>query len=659
MCGISGFFINASNYDSADELIQSMCASLGHRGPDGWGTYICQEMAIGHTRLSIVDLAGGMQPMMSERYVIAFNGEIFNYIELRQEMIKKEVSFKTHSDTEVALKAFETYGFDAFSMFNGQFAMIIWDRNEKRAIVVRDRFGVRPLYVLNYHGSFYFASEMKAFDAINGFRRKMDIQNLLVHGLLWNTVDDATVYENIRSVPEGRYEIYSPGKRHLSKRYYEIGESRPATVPTYGEAKEEFSTLLKDSVRLRLRSDVPVGAYLSGGIDSSIISYLVALEKKDKFKSFSVAFKDRQYDESSYQHEMVKHLNTEHYSQAIHYKDIESNFLESIYHTERPIFRTAPVPLYLLSKKVRDINIKVVLTGEGADEVLYGYDSFKELKLLAFWNKNIQSKLRPQLIKKLYPHLRHYNNPEQFGLVKMFYQNFLPVYNDELAGLNIRIHNNRVLANLFNKDHQIAFDIESLKEKVKTILPEDFDSWSILQKNQFLEMKNLLAGYLLSSQGDRMSMAHSVEGRYPFLDHRLVEYLFHLPDSYKLNGFSQKYLLTDTYQKLIPTSIINRPKRPYMAPDLKSFFQDGTLAEQAAYFLSDKMIDSYGIFNKKYVNRFIKKFSGSNVQEIGYRDNMLITFMLSTQMACFWSENPKKYKSNKDLRQVDIVDNKE
>lgn len=657
MCGIAGFLINNSNHAIAGELIEAMSSTLIHRGPDGWGTYLSPEMAIGHRRLSIVDLAAGMQPMMTDRYVIGYNGEIFNYIELRQELEQKGVSFRTHCDTEVVLKAFELYGSDAFASFNGQFAIIIWDRLEKKVVVARDRYGVRPLYVLDFKGSYYFASEMKAFDVIQDFQRTTDIGNLFQHGLLWNTVDDATVYNNIRSVPGGTYEIYHPGRQPRKYRYYEIGESPSPPPVSFEEAKEQFSDLLLDAVKLRLRSDVPVAAYLSGGIDSSVISYLVAKSTKKRFKTFSVGFEDKEFDETSYQDEMVNYLGTEHYSEQITYQSVESNLLDAVYHTERPLFRTAPVPLFLLSKKVHNNDIKVVLTGEGADEILFGYDSFKELKLLDFWNKNTSSKCRPQLIKKLYPHLQHYSDPKQFGLLKMYYEGFLSEYDNEMTGLNIRIHNNKILANLFNKDFSIAFDKEALRENIRAILPDNFSSWSILQQNHFLEMKSLLSGYLLSSQGDRMSMAHSVEGRYPFLDHRVVEQMFHLPDSYKLKVFSQKYLLTETFKDVIPASIIHRPKRPYMAPDLKSFFRDGKLTDQAAHFFSDEIIDRYGIFDKKYVSRFLNKYTNKTVENIGYRDNMIATFVLSAQMAAYWTENPRKTTLSKQLKEVEIIDN--
>lgn len=657
MCGIACFFVNKSNYATADKLIESMSSTLRHRGPDGWGTYISPEVAIGHTRLSIVDLIGGKQPIISQRYVIAYNGEVFNYIELREELVQKGVQFKTQSDTEVVLKAFETYGPKSFAMFNGQFALIIWDRLEKRVIAARDRYGIRPLYVLNFQGSYYFASEMKAFDVIEGFHRSIDIQNLFQHGLLWNTIGESTIYNNIQSVSTGTYEVYSLGKNPQKYRYYEIGESQPAATISFDEAKEQFLALLQDSVRLRLRSDVPVAAYLSGGVDSSVISYLAAQSTRKSFKTFSVAFEDSEFDESPYQDEMVKYLGTDHCKQQISYKDIEINLLDAVYHMERPVFRTASVPLFLLSGKVNDNSIKVVLTGEGADEILFGYDSFKELKLLNFWKKNVSSKCRPQLIKKLYPHLHHYSDPKLFGFMKMYYEGFLSEYDNEMSGLNIRIHNNRILVNLFNKDLPISFDKEKLREDIRTILPDNFSSWSILQQNHFLEMKSLLSGYLLSSQGDRMSMAHSVEGRYPFLDHRLVEQVFQLPDKYKLKVLSQKYLLTETFNKAIPTSIINRPKRPYMAPDVKSIFQNGVLSEQAAYFLSDEIIDKYGIFDKKYVRRFLNKFSDNNIEDAGYRDNMIASFILTTQMSVYWTENSKTSNLSQQSKDVEMIDN--
>lgn len=637
-------------------MLRRMVASLTHRGPDGWGVYMTDQVALGHRRLSIMDIGGGSQPMVSDRYVIAYNGEIYNHIEIRKELEEKGVLFHTTCDTEVVLKAFEFYGADAFERFNGQFALVIWDKLSKKLIAARDRFGVRPLYVLKHGSGYYFSSEIKAFDCIIGYRREFDVDNLYEHGLFWNTIGDETIYKHIRSIESGTFEVYDNLNEPQKKRYYEIGESQGKSPSTFEEAQEEFESLLNDSVRLRLRSDVPVGAYLSGGIDSSVVTHLITNHQSKPFKTFSVSFEDKEFDESIYQNEMVRSIHSDHRTLTVSYKDINDNFSDAVYHTERPIFRTAAVPLFMLSQMVRENDIKVVLTGEGADEILFGYDSYKELKLLEFWRRSPESKFRPLLIKSLYPHLQHYNDPKKFGLMKMYYRGFLDDHVDELAGLNIRVHNNSILANYFNKDYRLTLDKPRLIQKIKRTLPDNYYSWSQLQQNQFMEMKSLLSGYLLSSQGDRMSLAHGVEGRYPFLDHRVVETLFYFADSYKLSGFSQKYLLGKCFEKKLPNLIINRPKKPYTAPDLKSFFYNGSMSEQASYFLSEDVISSYGIFDSKYVNRIVQKFNGKIPAEIGYRDNMIITFILSCQMAKYWADNPRDMYLDDGEMTVNIIE---
>jgi asparagine synthase (glutamine-hydrolysing) len=657
MCGIAGILRFEKDIDYRKKTIESMISTLYHRGPDGWGYYISSKIALGHTRLSIIDLSGGNQPMISDRYVLVYNGEIYNYIEIRDELIKRGVLFSTKSDTEVVLKSFEIFGTEALTKFNGQFAFLLWDKLKENLLIARDRYGIRPLYILSHNNSYYFASEIKAFDTINGYHRSFNLQNLFEHALFWNTLDDSTVFENIRSLPGGTYEIYQYGKSPIKFRYYEIGERQNRFYsPDDDGAVEEFTELLEDSVKLRLRSDVPVANYLSGGIDSSVVTHLTARHNNRRFKTFSVAFEDKDFDESYFQKEMVTQVNSEHIQKTINYKLIDENFLDAVYHFERPVFRTAPIPLYLLSKEVRAKGIKVVLTGEAADEVLYGYDSYKELKFLEFWKKSPNSKLRPLLLKKLYPHLKHFRDPRQFSLIKMFYEGFLDDFQNELAGLNIRTHNNLILFNYFNKDHKLSFKKEKLIESIKRILPDNYDSWSLLQKNQFLEMKTLLSGYLLSSQGDRMSMAHSVESRYPFLDHRIVEKLFYYPDNIKLRGFSQKHLLKEAFKDSIPASIIERPKMPYQAPDLKSFFRNNKLSEIARFFLSANMLNNHGIFDPKFVNRLIKKYTDRDIKLIGYRDNMLITFILSTQMAAYWINRPKKHKLDERLKKVQTID---
>jgi asparagine synthase (glutamine-hydrolysing) len=277
---------------------------------------------------------------------------------------------------------------------------------------------------------------------------------------------------------------------------------------------------------------------------------------------------------------------------------------------------------------------------------------------MQLWNKNRNSAIRPLLIKKLYPHLRHFSNPRHFGLMKIFYEGFLDSFQNNLAGLNIRLYNNQVLLNYFNKDTFLPLSSEQVLESINTSLPQEYSSWSLFQKNQFLEMRTLLSGYLLSSQGDRMSMSHGVEARYPFLDHRLVERLFAINDTYKLNGFSQKHLLKEAFKRHLPASIVNRPKMPYQAPDVKSFFRSGNLTDNAAEFLSPEKIKEYGLFDPVTVSGFLAKSCANSKDKIGYRDNMLITFILSAQICCYWIKNPKISTLDEKIKTVDVNDDK-
>jgi asparagine synthase (glutamine-hydrolysing) len=643
MCGILGILGFEPHEANRTKEIMEMTSTLQHRGPDGFGYYISPDIALGQTRLSIIDLSTGDQPFTTEKSIMVYNGEVYNYIEIRKELEQHGVHFKSTSDTEVIIRAYEFYGEQCLTKFNGQFSFLIWNREKKELFAARDRFGIRPLYILNHNGNFYFSSELKAFDTIQKFNRQFDIDNLFEHALFWNTTGDATVFKNIRSLPGGSYIRFKNGQVVCEKKYYEIGGNNSSTAKTYQEAKDEFNGLLDDAVKLRLRSDVPVGAYLSGGIDSSVITYLIHKNKPDRLKTFSITFENKEFDESEYQKEMIKKINSDHVFLNITSEKIDNALPLAVYHAERPIFRTAAVPLFLLSEKVKENNIKVVLTGEGADELLYGYDSYKELKMLKFWSKFPGSKYRPLLIKKLYPHLNHYNNNEMYGLMKMYYEGFLNDFENPLASLNIRMHNNKAIENYFNKDFNISFQKDSIISKVQQTLPSNYDKWDIYQKNQFLEMKTLLSGYLLSSQGDRMSLAHSIEGRYPFLDHRIVDSLFYMNDEFKMKGLSQKHLLRDSFSEKVPDSIINRPKKPYIAPDLSSFFRDGKPTENTSFFLNDSIVKDYGIWDPKYVARFLNKFKNGVPENVGYRDNMLVCFMLSTQIVQYWINNPIKY----------------
>ncbi len=654
MCGITGL-ISDDDHQTKRDIIGRMTASIMHRGPDAWGRYVSGAVGLGNSRLSIIDLAAGHQPMTSSASVLVCNGEIYNYLELRAELEKRGTRFRTGSDTEVALHAIEAWGTDAFARFNGQFAILCWDKARRELLVARDHYGIRPLYYACAGRRTLFASEMKALDASGFVTRTWAPEPLLIHGLLWNTLGDETVFREVRSIPPGSWAVFSSDGRLVRKGYYYRPGEKPPDVPDrYEDARREFISLLRASVELRLRADVPVGCYLSGGIDSSVTSYLAHELKQDRFKSFSVAFADAAYDESAYQRLMARQLGTEHLAEWITADSIDTFFLEAARHFERPVFRTAPVPLFLLSARVRDSGVKVVLTGEGADEILCGYDVFKEVKLLEAWQAGATDDEIGAILGNLYPHLDHYADAGKAGFLRMYYEGFLGKTGGPVAGLAMRIHNNRVLERYLNKDWNVAITGEELEARLADDLPAHVLEWPVLRRSQYLEMKTLLEGYLLSSQGDRMSMAHGVEGRYPFLDPLLVEWALHLPAEWKLSGYDQKHILKDAFREIIPEAIANRPKRPYMAPDLEAFIRDGRPTERTMRFLDPGIIAEYGIFDPRMVERFLFKFERRGMDGAGYRDNMLMSFLLSTQMIEYWIRNPVSVRLDDDLCTVDL-----
>lgn len=634
MCGIAGIFGPGMPNPERARVVSLMLGRIAHRGPDAWGTSIDPGMGLGHVRLSIVDLADGHQPFVIDDDALSFGGEIFNHVELRQELEAAGERFRTRSDTEVLLRALRRWGLDALPRLDGQFAFLHWNRRARRLVAARDRYGILPLYLTEHEGHTYFGSEVKAFDAVPGLRRRLDPPNVLEHGLLWNTLADRTVWAGIRSVEPGTCLVLEPGRPERCVRYYRLGQGTSEPVPaTFEEAKRLLREKLSDSVRLRLRSDVPVGNYLSGGIDSSVVALLTDRLRTDRFRTFSIAFADPLLDESRYQALMGTRLRTEPFTVRIEAADIAENFERAIHFAERPVFRTAPVPLLLLSRHVRDAGIRVVLTGEAADEILWGYDSFKELKVLRFWARAPRSRLRPQLLRTLYPHLAHYRDGAQFGQLRMFYEGFLDAWDGPLAGLAFRVHNNAILRSYLRSEHRRALTEEALVDRVRQATGPAPEQLGLLQRNQVLEMRTLLPGYLLSSQADRMALANGVEGRFPFLDHRLVEWVFQLPDRFKLPRLEHKHLLREAFRDDLPAEIVDRSKHPYQAPDLKAFFVDGRPTELVREHLGGAAIEEVGVFEPRTVQRFMDKFASGVPERLGYRDNMIFCFLLSTQIA--------------------------
>ncbi|MCB2231476.1 asparagine synthase (glutamine-hydrolyzing) [bacterium] len=632
MCGIAGYFQLNEPAPPDRELVARMVNAIKHRGPDEFGAYFDNRCALGQARLSIIDLAGGSQPLCNEdgSVWVTFNGEIFNYVELRPELEKRGHVFRTNSDTEVIVHAYEEYGRDCVQHFNGQFSFVIWDTKNEKIFAARDRLGIRPMFFTVHNGRFYFASEIKSIFCDPSIPRRLDLRGLDETFTWWTSAPPRTLFENINELEAGHYIEIEDGKvrtgRYWSMIFPETFDyERP--VESYAE---ELHALLVDSVRLRLRADVPVGAYLSGGLDSSVTTALVRHFTQNKLETFSVTFEDKAFDESSYQNQMAEYLGTNHHTVNATYLSIAEAFPKVIWHTERPVVRTAPTPLYLLSALVRQNNFKVVLTGEGSDEMLAGYDLFKETIIRAFWAKNPNSKWRPSLLRKLYPTLPG-QGPQAGFYLEQFYKIGLDQPDSYYFSHMPRISTTTKIKDFFSADVKEAVAGHDSIDAFGHDLPEAFSRWHHLAKAQFLEARSLLSGYLLSSQGDRVSAGNSIEGRFPFLDHRVAEFAATVPPGYKIFGLNEKYVLKRAMAKELPANITKRVKQPYMAPDSNSFVQDDSPA-YVNEMLSSEELTKTGLFNPSSVERLVKKCRRSAGKHLSFKDNMSFVGILSTQL---------------------------
>lgn len=630
MCGIAGIYNLTSSTKPAQPELEQMIGQLQHRGPDGYGYYRDDHIGLAHARLSIIDLASGDQPIHNESKTIytIFNGEIFNYIELRVELEQQGHKFYTHSDTEVIVHLYEQHGDDFVQYLNGQFAIALWDIPRQRLLLIRDRIGIVPLFYTIANGRLIFASEVKAILPALKTSPSLNITALDQLMTFWAPVSPITVFKDIYEVSPGKLLIVEQGKTHLQT-YWEWHYPRRDEVITdadSSELAEQLHDLLIEATRIRLRSDVPVGAYLSGGLDSSVTTAIIHRYGNVPLRTFSIGFDDTNLDESQYQQQLIKHLQANHSRVQCGYSDIANNFLKTIWHTEAPILRTAPIPMGMLSGLVHQQQYKVVLTGEGSDEVLGGYDIFKEGKIRQFWAKFPESEVRPLLLKKLYPYL---DISKKQGLI--YLKSFFGIGLDH-PELPYFSHMTRWATTAKTKEFfndsikaQLATDIVA---SVSTTLPADIGGWHAFHQAQYIESKLLMSGYLLCSQGDRMLMRHSVEGRFPFLDHHVIEFANQLHPKYKMQGLNEKYLLKKAMARYLPASIVQRYKQPYRAPDIPSFFQ-GQTPEYIEELLSPQTITRYGYFDAARVERLVSKIRQGRA--IGYKDNMAFLGILSTQ----------------------------
>lgn len=632
MCGIAGYCGDGVAPQDGAALLWRMGRELAHRGPDGQGSHVGRGIGLGHRRLAVIDLSSdAAQPMASAcgAIHIAYNGEVFNYLELRADLVARGRRFRSESDTEVVLQLYEEFGPDFVTKLNGDFALAIWDGRNRRLLLARDRMGVRPLFYHWQGGTLYFASEIKALMQVPGFSAEIDPLALDQIFTLWTPLAPRTAFKNVSELPPAHMMIVEGGHA-VTRPYWAL--DFPALgddAPSRGEdaVAEELRALLEEATRIRLRADVEVGSFLSGGLDSSLISAIAARQAPGRLRTFSLAFDDPAFDESRHQETMAAALGTRHDVLTCRAGDIAAAFPAVVHQMERPVLRTAPAPLYLLAQRLRGEGLKVVLSGEGADEIFAGYDVFREARIRRFCARQPGSTLRPHLFRKIYPYIAslQQQTPEYLAA---FFGAGADLPDDPLFSHRPRFRATAGAKLFFSRELKAELAGYDAAEELAASLPAEFSRWHPLHQAQYLETRFLLPGYILSAQGDRMVMAHGVESRFPFLDHRLVEFAARIPPEMKLRGLREKHILRRAGADLLPAEISERPKQPYRAPESVSFTgRDGAYVEA---LMATPRIAEDGLFNPQATRKLLDKHGRGAIA--GFRDAAAFVGILSTQL---------------------------
>jgi len=629
MCGVAGVW-HAEPRPPDALALRRMTRALGHRGPDSEGYYERPGIGLGHRRLSIIDLGTGQQPLSNEDGTVwvACNGEIFNFIELRADLEKRGHRFRTHSDTEVLVHLYEERGLEFLDALNGQFALALWDASRRRLVLARDRVGIRPLFHASLpDGTLVFGSEIKALLAHGGLAPALDPTALGQVLGLWATVPPRTAFRGVEELGPGRALVLEHGRRRLVQYWrhrFPAEHEYEERTPAYWSG--EVRALLEDAVRLQLRADVPVASYLSGGLDSTALSALAQRATDAPLRTFSVGFRDARFDERTYQRAAVRALGTHHEEVEVGAAEIGRDFAEAVWFAERPLLRTAPAPLLRLSARVQAAGLKVVLSGEGADELFAGYNIFREDKVRRFWARNPESRWRSALLSRLYGYVERDPRAESFW--RLFFRKGLEDTADPYYSHRRRWDGGVALGRVLSADLRAALPgPAALLAELEAYLEPERARWHPLCRAQYLEMTLFMSGYLLSAQGDRMLMAHSVEGRVPFLDHRLIELAARIPPKFKLRGLEEKAVLRAACRDLVPGAIAERPKQPYRAPISACFAADG--GSLAAALLEPAALAAAGLADPAAVGKLLARAAGGPANE---RDEMAIAAVASLQL---------------------------
>lgn len=597
MCGICG--VSFQHKPVPESLVKAMCDKITHRGPDEAGYFIHENFGMGMRRLSIIDLSTGTQPIYNEDHSLAivFNGEIYNFQSLREELRSKGHRFYTNADTEAIVHAYEEWGTESPEHLNGMFAYSIFDHTSQRLFLARDRVGIKPLYYYWDGKTFAFGSEIKSILEVPGIDRSIDVEALNRFLTFEYISAPESIFQKVRKLPPGHWLLFENGRLSIQK-YWDVPFEDEFLSEE--EAKEELRALLSDSVNLRLISDVPLGAFLSGGIDSSTIVGLMAGHMDQPVKSFSIGFEDSSYNELDYARTVAHAFHTEH-KEFIIQPDAVSMVEKLIYHLDEPFGDFSIFPTYLVSKMARE-HVTVILSGDGGDELFGGYDTYVADKMAQTY-RQIPGFIRKGLVEPFARALPP--TAQKKGLVnkiKRFTEG--AAYPADLQHVRWMIFlSEKDRAALFLPDH-----LENIRDGATYSLMRDYFSRAKtgdrLNQQSFVDLKTYLVDDILVKV-DRMSMATSLEARVPFLDHRIVEFAFRVPGNLKIKNGETKYILKEAMRDLLPEKILTRDKQGFSIP-IKNWIRH-ELKEMMLDILSPEKIRREGFFQVEYINRLVEE----------------------------------------------------
>jgi len=626
MGAITGIFNSNTAFEADSALLWAMSGSLKHRGK-----YKTYSYCNGNTALSQLSFSNDINFASAHDDVqVVLDGEIFNRYHIAKELNEEHFCAEnTSGDASLCASLYKKHGVNFVNKCNGRFAFAVFHKNENKLILLRDRAGTAPLYytVLD-DGTVLFGSEIKSLFCSPAVKREIDIIGLEQIFTLWVTVPPRTAFSKIMELPPGCAAIIDHSgikiKRYWKHAFPDKGdyEDKPLTYYTL-----RIRELLSDAVSLRTDARSNGGSYLSGGLDSAIISALASRFGPTPLKTFSVTFSDAAFDERNFQKTVSRAIKSEHLSVNVHTYDISAILAQTLWHAESPVVRTALAPLFALSKLVNNSRTKTVLTGEGADELFGGYDIFKESAVRRFWARFPDSKIRPSLLSRTYPFIA--GSSKAGALWQAFFKQGLTNVNDPLYSHRLRWNNTSRLKKFCSRELLENFDEEKhVYGELEEYLNPDMKRWEPLCQAQYLEMVLFTSGCLLTTQGDRMLAANSISGRFPFLDHRVIEFAHTIPPRFKLNLLNEKYILKAAFKDIIPQSIFERVKQPYRSPISDCFKSNANTL--SSFMLSNENLKNSRFFNAGGISSLVKKVdNGGHITEV---EQMALSAAASTEL---------------------------